>query len=66
MNRVKEYIVVDVGGTEIKSCLIDELGEKKSEILKTPSKAKCSREEIMDNFYWIIRTIAGESHGNIR
>ncbi len=62
---MKEYIVFDVGGTEIKSCLLDEDGERQCEVLQVPSKAKGSKEEIMENFYWIIKSLAEKSDGQI-
>ena len=59
------YLLLDVGGTEIKGCTSAAEG-KKSGIRKFPSQAQKSAEKILDNFAGICRALAKEANGTIR
>ena len=48
------YLLLDIGGTEIKGCVSDAEGEK-TRIRKFPSQAQKSAEKIFDNFSRICR-----------
>lgn len=59
------YLLLDVGGTEIKGCVSDASG-RKTKIRKFPSQAQKSAEKILDNFAGICHELAGEAEGTIR
>lgn len=51
---MRAYLAMDVGGTELKSCLLGEKGERITEILRSPSKSKETKTVILENFTGII------------
>lgn len=62
---MKKYFVMDVGGTQLKSCLLDENGGIVSDILLRDSKAKESKEEILQNFYEAIAALVETSREEV-
>lgn len=59
-----DYIIaLDVGGTEIKACALDENGEALCETLRRPSLAKESKEKILENFARIFSDISDNVNG---
>lgn len=54
----KSYLLLDVGGTQIKGGLSDKYGNIKGELLCVPSLAKEIKETIFDNFLSVIRTLS--------
>ncbi|MDD3360920.1 MAG: ROK family protein [Hespellia sp.] len=63
--EMKEYFVMDVGGTELKYGLLNQSGRLVSQVRKRPSKSKESKAVIMDNFQSVIAEMAKESHGKL-
>ena len=61
----ERYLLLDVGGTEIKGCVSDASG-RKTRIRKFPAHAQKSAEKILDNLAGICRKLAGETDGMIR
>lgn len=59
------YLLLDVGGTEIKGCVSDAEGQK-TRIRKFPSQAQKSAEKILDNFAQICRELEKEANGRVR
>ena len=56
----KKYILLDVGGTEIKGSVSDGNGVR-MRIRKFPAQAQKSTEKILDNFAKICRSWDGDS-----
>ena len=46
----KVYLLLDVGGTQIKGAVFDEEGNRKTDITSYPSKSRESADVILDNF----------------
>lgn len=59
----KKYILLDVGGTEIKGSVSDGSGVK-TKIRKFPAQAQKSAEQILDNFAKICRELMREADGS--
>ncbi len=60
-NKKKEcYLLLDVGGTNIKGSALDADGDKICAYKEYPSKAKETKEVIFDNFYHILQDLKGE------
>lgn len=60
----KAYLLLDVGGTEIKAGMADGQGEIHGGILHYPSRAKAGKEAILDHFSEIIKelkSLAGDT-----
>ena len=55
----KKYILLDVGGTEIKGSVSDRNGVR-TKIRKFPAQAQKSTEKILDNFAKICRELMRE------
>ncbi len=49
------YILLDVGGTEIKCGISDQRGNLKNNICSYPSYAKENKKTILDNFTFILK-----------
>ena len=65
MREAKDvYLLLDVGGTEIKGCVSDASG-RKTKIRKVPSQAQKSAEKILGNFAAVCRELAGEAGGAV-
>ncbi|MFR9074743.1 MAG: ROK family protein [Blautia sp.] len=58
------YLLLDIGGTEIKGCVSDAEGEK-TRIRKFPSQAQKSAEKILDNFSRICRELLKDVDGSV-
>ena len=58
------YLLLDIGGTEIKGCVSDAEGEK-TRIRKFPSQAQKSAEKILDNFSRICRELLKDIDGSV-
>ena len=58
------YLLLDIGGTEIKGCASDTEGEK-TRIRKFPSQARKSAEKILDNFSQICRELLKDVDGSV-
>lgn len=58
------YLLLDIGGTEIKGCASDAEGEK-TRIRKFPSQAQKSAEKILDNFSRICRELLKDVDGSV-
>lgn len=58
------YLLLDIGGTEIKGCVSDAEGEK-TRIRKFPSQAQKSAEKILDNFSQICRELLKDVDGSV-
>ena len=54
------YLLMDVGGTGIKAGVMDQNGKIQCKIRTFPSKAKANKEEIFQNFAWIIEQMEDE------
>lgn len=54
------YLLMDVGGTGIKVGVMDQNGKIQCKIRTFPSKAKANKEEIFQNFAWIIEQMEDE------
>lgn len=52
---MKSYILLDVGGTEIKSGVISEQGRLIGEIERVPANAKAGKEDIAERFAGILK-----------
>ena len=61
----KKYILLDVGGTEIKGSVSDRNGVR-TKIRKFPAQAQKSAEKILDNFAKICREVLLESGWRFR
>ncbi len=59
------YLLLDVGGTEIKGCASIAEGQK-TRIRKFPSQAQKSAEKILDNFAQICRELRKDANGRVR
>ena len=53
----KAYLLLDVGGTQIKGAMFDEEGNRKTDIFSYPSKSRESADIILDNFAFILREL---------
>lgn len=53
----KAYLLLDVGGTQIKGAVFDEKGNRKTDISSYPSKSRESADVILDNFAFILREL---------
>ena len=53
----KVYLLLDVGGTQIKGAVFDEEGNRKTDISSYPSKSRESADVILDNFAFILREL---------
>ncbi len=53
----KAYLLLDVGGTQIKGAVFDEEGNRKTDITSYPSKSRESADVILDNFAFILREL---------
>lgn len=53
----KVYLLLDVGGTQIKGAVFDEEGNRKTDITSYPSKSRESADVILDNFAFILREL---------
>lgn len=53
----RAYLLLDVGGTQIKGCMLDESGEKKGAICSYPAHSRENAEVILDNFAFILREL---------
>lgn len=53
----KAYLLLDVGGTQIKGAVFDEKGNRKTDIFSYPSKSRESADVILDNFAFILREL---------
>ena len=60
----KKYILLDVGGTEIKGSVSDRNGVR-TKIRKFPAQAQKSTEKILDNFAKICRELMREADGSV-
>ena len=60
----KKYILLDVGGTEIKGSVSDRNGVR-TKIRKFPARAQKSTEKILDNFAKICRELMIEADGSV-
>ena len=60
----KKYILLDVGGTEIKGNVSDRNGVR-TKIRKFPAQAQKSTEKILDNFAKICRELMREADGSV-
>ena len=60
----KKYILLDVGGTEIKGSVSDGNGVR-MRIRKFPAQAQKSTEKILDNFAKICRELMIEADGSV-
>lgn len=52
---------MDVGGTEIKAGIFDEDGAREGEIRTFPARSRKNRETVLDNFCFVIRSLAESS-----
>lgn len=60
----KVYLLLDVGGTQIKAGIADEAGNIKGEILSFPARAKLGRDESFEHFSGIIKKLCQQvNHG---
>lgn len=55
------YLVLDVGGTQIKGCMLDETGHPCGEIGSYPSHSRESAENILDHFACILKDLMKQS-----
>lgn len=63
---MSEYLAVDVGGTQVKGALLDKNGSLVSGgIMEIPSKAKESKETILDNFFCLFESLSEKGQGKI-
>ncbi|MFZ2540104.1 MAG: ROK family protein [Oscillospiraceae bacterium] len=53
---MQAYLSLDVGGTQIKSCLVSTQGEILSDVLYYPSYSNQSKQEILGNFSIVIQS----------
>lgn len=59
MGNYKEgaYLLLDVGGTQIKGCMLDKAGRKKGDICSYPAHSQENAETIMDHFTFILKDL---------
>lgn len=57
----KAYLLLDVGGTQIKAGISDEQGSLSEKIFSFPSMAKAGTEELLEHFAAVISSLQGET-----
>lgn len=64
--HMSKYMVVDVGGTQIKGCLLEENGEPSgTDMIEIPAKAKESKDVILDNFRALFEALTAKSEDRV-
>lgn len=56
-DKKRFYVLLDVGGTQVKGCMLDEDGNRSGELRSYPAYARKSAGEVMDNFAYIINDL---------
>ena len=56
-NMIKSYLLLDVGGTQIKGSITDDLGNIQGELIHVSAHSRESKKVIFENFAFIIRKL---------